>query len=62
MAFEGGCRGVLLPATACGTNKVSGTRLDRIFLVQGDWRESDGFQKKKHSVDFQLEVDVFLKN
>jgi hypothetical protein len=33
MAFEGGARVVLLPATACGTNKVSRTELDRIFLV-----------------------------
>jgi len=24
------------------------------FFVQGDRRESDGFQKKKYSVDFQL--------
>jgi hypothetical protein len=30
--------------------------------VQGDRRESDGFQKKKYSVDFQLEMDLFLQN
>ena len=31
-------------------------------IIQGDRRESDGFQKTKYSVDFQLEVDVFLQN
>ena len=29
--------------------------------IQGDRRESDGL-KKKYSVDFQLEMDVFLQN
>ena len=29
---------------------------------ESDRRESDGFQKKKYSVDFQLEMDVFLQN
>ena len=33
-----------------------------VLLIQGDRRESDGFQKKKYSVDFQLEMDVFLQN
>ena len=36
----------------------------RFFLarmkVQGDRRESDGFKKKKYSVDFQLEMDLFV--
>jgi len=31
-------------------------------MVQGDQRQSDGFQKNKYSVDFQLEVDLFLQN
>jgi hypothetical protein len=31
--------------------------------LQGDRRESDGFQKKKkYSVDFQVEMDLFLQN
>jgi len=30
--------------------------------IQGDQRKSDGFQKKKYSVDFQLEMDLFLQN
>ena len=29
--------------------------------VQGDTRESDGFQKKKYSVDFQIEMDLFVQ-
>ena len=32
-----------------------------ITLIQGDTRESDGFQKKKYSVDFQLEMDLFVQ-
>ena len=33
------------------------------LLVQGDRRESDGFQKKKKLLGrFQLEMDVFLQN
>ena len=30
------------------------------LIIQGDTRESDGFQKKKYSVDFQLEMDLFV--
>ena len=33
----------------------------QLSLIQGDRRESDGL-KKKYSVDFQLEMDVFLQN
>jgi hypothetical protein len=33
-----------------------------MLFVQGDRRESDGFKKKKYSVDFQLEMDLFLQN
>ena len=29
--------------------------------MQGDRRESDSLKKKKYSVDFQLEMDVFLQ-
>jgi len=36
------------------------TVLDDI-IIQGDRRESDGL-KKKYSVDFQLEMDLFLQN
>ena len=31
-------------------------------VVEGDRRESDGLKKKNYSVDFQLEMDVFLQN
>jgi hypothetical protein len=31
------------------------------FKIQGDRRESDSL-KKKYSVDFQVEMDLFLQN
>ena len=32
------------------------------LVLQGDRRESDYFKKKTYSVDFQLEMDLFLQN
>ena len=37
------------------------TYSNQLSLIQGDRWESDGL-KKKYSVDFQLEMDVFLQN
>jgi hypothetical protein len=52
---------VLLPAAACGTNKVSHTGLDRIFLVYSCYRryaleqlvESLCFKLDGRGLDFQ---------